>query len=164
MADEDPRQHLLDIVRDFDIAMFCTRDVDGLTHGRPMAIVDLEEDGDLVFCSGLDSTKIAEIEIDPRVTLMLQNSSKWVTLSGIAALDRDRGRIRRLWQDDWTRWFPDGPDDPNLCLIDVEVTGGEYWDSSATAGLRFAVNAAKGYVRDDAPDRQGVDAGAKFVF
>lgn len=152
MAEHDPREHLVEIVEDFGTAMLVTTSSDGTSHARPMAVQKVEEDGDLVFCTALDSPKVAELQTNPRVTVVLQSKTKYASLSGTATVDRNRARIHALWKEDWKIWFPDGPDDPNLCLLDVEVTAGEYWDNSGARGIRYMVNAAKAYVRGESPE------------
>jgi general stress protein 26 len=119
-----------------------------------MAVQKVEDDGDVVFCTALDSGKIADLQIDPRVTVVFQGKTKYASLSGVATVDRDRARIHALWKEDWKIWFPAGKDDPNLCLVDVDVTSGEYWDNSGTRGIRYIVNAAKAYIRGDTPEER----------
>jgi general stress protein 26 len=160
MADQDPRVHLIDLIKDFDTAMLATRCADGTVRARPMAVQEVKADGDLVFCAGLDSPKVLELQQDPRVAVILQGKTEYASLSGVASVDRNRARIHSMWKADWKIWFPDGPDDPNLCLIDIEITDGEYWDNSGARGVRYIVEAAKAYVKGDSP-RESKDQNAK---
>ena len=160
MADHDPRVHLMDLIKDFGTAMLATRSADGTVRARPMAVQEVKEDGDIVFCAGLDSPKVDELSQDPRVAVVLQGKTKYASLSGFASVDRNRARIHALWKEDWKIWFPDGPDDPNLCLIDVEITDGEYWDNSGARGVRYLVEAAKAYVKGESP-KESDDQNAK---
>jgi len=150
----DPRVHLTDLIKDFDTAMLATRGGDGHVRARPMAVQEVDEGGDLVFCAGLDSPKIDELRQDPRVAVILQGKTKYASLSGTATVDRDRERIHAMWKEDWKIWFPGGKDDPNLCLIDVQVTDGEYWDNSGARGVRYIVEAAKAYVKGESPQER----------
>lgn len=56
---------------------------------------------------------------------------------------RDRALIDRLWQEDWRLWFPEGKDDPSLCLLKVSAERGEYWDNSGVEGFRFLFEGMK---------------------
>jgi general stress protein 26 len=160
MADDDPRVHLIDLIKDFGTAMLATRSADGTVRARPMAVQEVQADGDLVFCAGLDSAKIDELQKEPRVGVILQGKTKYASLSGTARIDRDRARIHALFKEDWKIWFPGGKDDPNLCLIHVDVTEGEYWDNSGARGVRYIVEAAKAYVKGESP-KESKDQNAK---
>ena len=43
-------------------------------------------------------------------------------------------------------WFPEGKDDPDLCLIEFHPSEGEYWDERGALGAKFIVDAAKAYL------------------
>jgi hypothetical protein len=45
------------------------------------------------------------------------------------------------------RWFPTGPSDPDIVLVDCEMDFFEYWDVTGTAGLRFVLEAGKALVQ-----------------
>src|SRR6185436_10969017 len=85
---------------------------------------------DLWFVTCEGTPKLLEIESDAHVNLSYYKgrTSEWVSVSGIAALSRDRGKIGELWAPDWAMWFPKGDDprhgtadDPRLVLIGVRV-------------------------------------------
>lgn len=149
-SEEDTKKQLLEIVRDFEYAMLVTvsgRDL----HGRPMAIAGVEEDGDLYFSSHIDSTKIEEIERDPNVAVTMQAKMKFASLYGSARVVNDRALIERMWKPDWKVWFPEGKNDPSLCLIRVTATHGEYWDNTGAKGIKYVVEAAKALVKKSTP-------------
>ena len=157
--DKDPREHLLDILEDFDTAMLVTRSPDGRLHGRPMDIAEVTKTGEIWFCSAIDSGKVAELTAEPEVAVAIQGKTKWLSLSGRARVSTDRQRIAQLWKEDWKIWFPDGPSDPNLCLVAIDPSEGEWWDNSGTRGLKFAFEAVKAYVKGEAmPDQKEQNA------
>lgn len=149
---EDPQKHLYDLIKEFKTAMLVTQHGDRL-HARPMPVAELTADGDAYFSTSIDSQKIAEIEADPRVLITFQNSSQFASIEGTATVTRDRSLIDRLWSDAWRVWFPGGRDDPSLCLLEVQPTGGEFWDNSGTRGLKFLFAAMKSLVEGRQPDR-----------
>lgn len=149
---KDPREHLLEILADFDHAMLITRAPDGRLHGRPMDVAEVTPTGEVWFCTGLDSGKVAEIAAEPEVAVAMQGKTKYLSLSGRAHVSNDRARIRQLWKEDWKVWFPDGPDDPNLCLLGVEPSEGEWWDNSGSRGLKLAFKAIKAYMKGETPE------------
>ena len=107
------------MLRDIDICMLVTR-ADGRLHGRPMSNNGhVEFDGDSWFFTLRDTPKVRELEADPRVELayLATESGRWVSVEGRATIEDDADRKRALWMDDLGRWFPDGPDDPEVVLI-----------------------------------------------
>jgi general stress protein 26 len=63
------REHLYDLLKDFDTAMLVTRSADGHMHSRPMAVAEMRPDADAYFVTSIDSPKVAEINANPIVTL-----------------------------------------------------------------------------------------------
>ncbi len=40
--------------------------------------------------------------------------------------------MEELWNPILKAWFPEGLDDPNICLLKVNVEQAEYWDSPSS--------------------------------
>jgi general stress protein 26 len=63
-----------------------------------------------------------------------------LSLTGRASVDRDEERARSLWNKKQEAWW-DGPDDPNLLVMRVDLMRAEIWDgptSSSVAAFEFA--------------------------
>jgi general stress protein 26 len=146
MSNKDPREHLLELLADFSESMLVTHAEGGRLEARPMSVAEVSESGVLWYCAGIDSGKAAQIAANPEVAVVMQGKAKFVSVSGRAWTSRDRAQIDRLWQDSWKLWFPEGKDDPTLCLIAVQPSEGQWWDTSGSRGLRFAFEAAKAFV------------------
>ena len=112
------------------IAMLTTVTEAGELRSRPMAMQSIDFDGDLWFFTEANSWKIEEIDSEPEVNVAVVDTDhqRYVSLSGMAEMVRDREKIRELWSPMVKAWFPGGPDDPNLALLKVEISGAEYWD------------------------------------
>jgi hypothetical protein len=54
---------------------------------------------------------------------------EFVSVTGTAKISLDREKMQQLWSESYKAWFPQGIGDPNICLLCVEVTSAEYWDS-----------------------------------
>ena len=151
MSANTRREHLYDLLKDFDTAMLVTRSDDGHMHGRPMAVAELRPDADAYFVTSIDSPKIAEVAASPSVTLTFQSSSQFASLSGRAGVVQDRALIDRLWKEAWKVWFPKGKTDPTITLLKFSAEDGEYWDNAGAQGLKYAFEAAKAYVKGEQP-------------
>ena len=151
MSAHTRREHLYDLLKDFDTAMLVTRSDDGHMHARPMAVAELRPDADAYFVTSIDSPKVAEVDTSPSVTLTFQGSSQFASLSGRASVMRDRALIDRLWKEAWKVWFPKGKTDPTIALLRFSAEDGEYWDNAGAQGLKYAFEAAKAYVKGEQP-------------
>lgn len=118
-----------------DICMMTTHAAGGELHGRPMSNNgEVEYDGDSWFFAFGDSRKVREIEADEHVELAFIDTPNgtWINLEGAAAIVRDDvERKRALWLDDLDRWFPEGPEDPNVVLIKVRARHIDAWAGEA---------------------------------
>jgi general stress protein 26 len=144
-------QKLWQLVRDIKIAMMTTRD-GGVLRSRPMECVQVEESGTLWFFTGATSPKTAEVAGEHEVCLCFVDkpAQNYVSVSGLAAIVRDRAKARELWTEDQSAWYPRGLDDPELALLKVRPQQAEYWDRPSSDMI-----AAQGLVRalaDVTPD------------
>lgn len=151
IPEAEKREHLEKLIGKFDTAMLVTRSADGGMRARPLAIARTLEDGNLYFATAADSPKVDEIAADPHVNVTMQDGGRYVSLSGLARLVRDRGLVERLWSEPWKVWFPQGKDDPSLRVLVVEPTEAAFWDNSGAHGLKYMFEAAKAYVTGTQP-------------
>lgn len=145
------REHLYELLKDFDTAMLLTRTSDGHMHGRPMAVAELRPGADVLFATRLDSPKISEISENAEATLTFQSARQFASLCGHVSVVRDRALIDRVWKEAWKVWFPEGRSDPSLALLKFDTSHGEYWDNAGAQGLKYAMQAAKAYVKGQTP-------------
>lgn len=133
------------LLQEFDTAMLTTLTPEGLFRARPMAIQEpcIEIDCDLWFVTSLDSAKSDEIAHEHQVGVSCYRSADgaYVSISAIARIRRDREQIARLYKPEWKVWFPEGPSDRTIALIEMQVERGEYWNpgSGAVRLLRESV-------------------------
>jgi len=151
IPEAEKRKRLSELVVRFDTAMLVTRSSDGGMRARPLAIADAGDDETLYFSTSIESPKVREIEADPHVNVVMQDGRRYVSLSGVAKVVRDRGIIERLWSPSWKVWFPNGVDDPSLCLLRVEPVEAAYWDMTGTAGIKYVFEMARAFVTGSRP-------------
>ncbi len=148
--DESARK-LWQLVDDIRIAMLTTED-GGTLRSRPMECIQVDKGGVLWFFTGASSSKTSEVREERAVNLSLVDKANqnYVSLSGRAAIVRDRAKAKELWSEEQRVWFPGGIEDPDLALLKVKVDQAEYWDKPTSAMV-----AAQGLVRaiaDETPD------------
>ena len=118
------------LLKDIDICMFATRGEDGELHARPMSNNrEVEWDGDSWFFAPADGRLVAELERDPAAVTTYRGEDRFafVALSGRAEVIDDQDKKRELWLEELKRWFPNGPDDPNVALIRVDASAAQWW-------------------------------------
>ena len=148
----EPQTHLYELLKNFSTAMLISHRPDGNLHSRPMAIAELQPGAHAYFVTDASSPKVSEIRKDPRVHVTFQGSSGYASLSGTAAVVSDRALIERLWTEAWRVWFPNGKDDPNIVLLRVDPTVGEYWDNRTPAGISYLFEGLKAYLQGRRPE------------
>ena len=149
--DEEGRAKVHEMISKARFAMMGTYDAQGTAHSRPMAAIE-HEGRELWFFARSDSRKVAELEADPRVLLDYADGSgqNYVSIVGRARIARDAERARALWSEPLRTWFPDGPEDPHITLIEVEMERAEYWDSPSSAAV-YAFGYAKARLTGEPP-------------
>ena len=130
-TDHEGAKKLYDMIKDVRIAMMTTVEVDGSLHSRPMYSHTTDAAGDLWFFSHARTPKTAELSKDGQVNLAYSDPSgqNYVSVSGTGEVITDKTKVKELWSEGLRTWFPNGPDDPDIALIRVHPSGGEYWDS-----------------------------------
>ena len=128
---EENIKKLAELVADIEFAMLTTLHEDGSLRARPMAVPKNEFDGELWFFTKKDSPKVDEIEQEHQVCVSFARPDKqhYISMSGAAVVSRDRQKMEELWNPAYTAWFPEGLDDPQICLLNIKVSQAEYWDS-----------------------------------
>ncbi len=129
---------LVAMIEALDVGMLTSEDENGHLRSRPMA-TQRAEGGVIWFFTGADSPKIEEVREDAEVNVSYAdpNNQVYVSVSGIARMRRDPAKVRELWSSGAQRWFPEGPEDPRIMLLSVEIAQAEYWDVDKRAMIHL---------------------------
>ena len=138
---DDQRELLWDLIKDTRFAMFTTRHANGHLHSRPMTTQNskLDEDDSLWFFMSNSGDPVADLGADPTVNVAYANPGKdsYVSVSGTAQVVDDVERKKRLWNKMNEAWFPNGPTDPDVALVQVRITHANYWDVKDSKVVQF---------------------------
>lgn len=146
MDQDDKKQKLIEILKKLDTVMLVTEGMTGALHGRPMALADVEPNGDLWFATSRSSEKTREVRANSRALATAQGSSLYATVSGQVELVDNQPKVHELWKETWKVWFPDGKDDPEIVLLHLRPDEGEYWSHAGTEGIRYLFEAARALI------------------
>lgn len=123
-----------ELVENIGFAMLTSRNFQGGLSSRPLAVQQMDSEGNLWFLVNDSSSLAEEIRASNKVnvTLTKPESSIYVSLSGSAELSHDRGKLLELWGPSAYAYFPRGLDDPDLVILRVRIESAELWDSPST--------------------------------
>lgn len=152
-------QRLKELIADFDAAMLITHSPDGALRARPMAVADVDPNGDMWFATDRHSGKIDDIGADAHVNVSMQKGGKFVSLSGRASQVEDRRKVQEIWRETMKVWFPGGKDDPNLVLLRVDASEGEFWDNSGLNAIKYLIKAGNAYLHGERPTNDPTEHG-----
>ncbi|MCY1138614.1 pyridoxamine 5'-phosphate oxidase family protein [Actinoplanes sp. Pm04-4] len=152
--EQERRDKVKEMVKDARISMLTTMTADGKHVSRPMALQDVEFDGDLWFFTYSDSDLVEQIAVHPEVNVSFsdQKQNNWVSIAGQAVRTDDPAKAKELWNPFLKAWFPDGLETPNLTLVKVNGETAEYWEAAHSSKVITVLGAAKAAVTGKTPD------------
>ena len=128
----ESRELLWKMIKGIRFAMFTTRHGNGHLHARPMTTQNktLDADKSLWFFMSRKSDPVDDLKAEPEINLAYADTSQdtYVSVSGTAATVDDQDKKNQLWSKMTEAWFPGGPTDPDLALVQVKIVHANYWD------------------------------------
>jgi general stress protein 26 len=153
----DAIRKVAELLKDQRLGFLTTTMPDGRLTSRPMALQEVEFDGDLWFFAEQDAPWLTHIASSPQVNVGAGSGGSWISLTGTAEITADVAKKKELWNKGVEAWLPQGPEDPSVVLVKVHGDTAEYWDSP---GNRLAT--ALSFVKAKATGAQP-DTGEKDV-
>ena len=129
-----------DLVKDVNICMFTTLDENNDLASRPMFTSSVDDEGNVWFFTNEFSEKISEVSKDNLVHLIYSHPVKniYVDVKGTCSVIIDKKKMEELWDPALKNWFPQGLEDPKICLVKVATEKAHFWNhSSSKMGLFF---------------------------
>ena len=143
LQNEEAAKKFKKLVTDINVCMFITNNREE-NHTRPMATIEVEDNGTLWFFTDIRSIKVEEVATDNSVHLVYAHPGKesYVDVWGKASIVTDKQNIKDKWSPIVKAWFPNGVDDPNLGLLKVQPSNIYYWDAETGKMVAFLKIAA----------------------
>ena len=133
LSNKEALEKFKNIVEDVKTCMFITNTAGNNEHTRPMATIEVEDNGTLWFYTDVRSIKVEEVNDQHTVHLVYAHPGK------SAYLDI-WGKAK--WSPVVKAWFPDGITDPNLALLKVQPQEAYYWEAKSGKMVQFFKMAA----------------------
>ncbi len=150
-ANQEEIATVAELIKASRIALLTTVNDHGQLTSRPLAVQEVEFDGDLWFFSQDPSDKTTEIAANPQVNVSLESGKGYVSIAGTAEIVHDAAKIDELWSKRVEAWFPEGKEDPTIALIKVHADAAEYWSTDDPKPVIF-FKVAKAAVTGGQPD------------
>jgi general stress protein 26 len=125
-------QKLREMIKDIDFCMLTTVDENDDLHSRPMSLnSEVDQQGNLWFFTYGNSHKASELARVPKCNVSFADldDHRYVSISGVSEVVRDKAKIKELWKPELKAWFPKGVDEPDIALLRLTIEKAEYWDS-----------------------------------
>jgi general stress protein 26 len=123
---------LWDLIKGIRFGMLTHRHHDGMLYSHPLTTQNKSLDQGLVlyFFIFEKSELASSLRQDGNVNVSYAspNDDRYVSIVGKASVVHDPVKVEQLWSSAAQDWFPDGPTDPDLALLAVEISHAEYWD------------------------------------
>ena len=145
LQEQEAIEKFKDLVADVNICMFTTLDENHQLTSRPMFTSSVDDEGNVWFFTNEFSEKINEVSKDNIVHLIYAHPAKniYIDAEGTCSLVIDRKKMTELWDPALSTWFPEGLEDPKICLVKVSTEKAYFWNhSSSKMGLLFQMIAS----------------------
>lgn len=137
---------LWDLIKDIRFGMLTHRHHDGMLHSHPLTTQNKSLDqGSLLYFFIFEKSALASSlrqDGNVNVSYASPNDDRYVSIVGNASVVHDPAKVEQLWSSAAQDWFPDGPTDPDLALLAVEISHAEYWDDEESR-MKQLFNMAK---------------------
>ena len=99
---------------------------------RPMQIGEVDDDGTVWFLATASKHMMDALDQNASVAVVCQQPDDFVSLSGVVETYQFPNKLKAIWRPSFDRWFPQGPDTPDLVALRVIPVEGDRWDGQGT--------------------------------
>ena len=130
MTDKKHHEILWDLIKEQRFAMLSHRHTDGSLHSHPLTTQNKDLDEEILYFFVSRKSEVGQrLQQDGNVNLAYANpkDDTWVSITGSARIVEDLAKKKELFNPIAKAWF-DGPEDPEMELVAVEIDEAEYWN------------------------------------
>lgn len=153
MSNEETLDDVIAMLREQRSGMLTTVGEAGLVS-RPMTVLDVDDQHVVWAMLPTDSDTAEQLAADARVNFAF-TGNPYLSVSGTAAVMRDRAKIDELWNPHAGAWFDGGADDPCVGLLRLVPDSIAHWETPSAPV--YLLRVANSLVSDDKPG--GGDSG-----
>lgn len=143
-------------MRDIDFCILSARTSDGSIGARPMSNNrEVDFAGDAWFFTYEQTRMVDDIARDGKIGLAYQGRPGlidgvigkpgiFIAVESDALLVRDKAQFAAHWDTSLDRWFPQGPETPELVLIHASARRIHYWDGEEEGEVALVAHLSAG--------------------
>ncbi|MEI8175239.1 MAG: pyridoxamine 5'-phosphate oxidase family protein [Candidatus Omnitrophota bacterium] len=122
------RSEALAFARSGNISVLATVSKTKTATARVMQVVKVDDDFTVWYSSYGASEKLKELKTDPKACIIMNNCATTSDIRLYGAIDilTDQATKEKLWQEEWTRYYPKGKTDPNYVVLKFTADIVEY--------------------------------------
>tara|TARA_A200000113_G_scaffold197522_1_gene189146 strand:- start:261 stop:770 length:510 start_codon:yes stop_codon:yes gene_type:complete len=157
MSSPEHKEKIWNFIKDIKVGMLTehdSQDPNGNLRSRPMHLIQDDYNGTIWFFikHENDPTDVHQQE-NKEVSLSFcdHQNNTYVSLSGKSSISFNKKLIEKFWSPFAAAWFPEGKDDNNLALLEINIYKGEYWDSKSNMFAQL-YEIAKANLTDQKPE------------
>ncbi|RYX88985.1 MAG: general stress protein [Comamonadaceae bacterium] len=158
MSNTSDHEKLWELIKDIKFGMLAHRHSDGMLHSHPLTTQNksIDEGATLYFFISAASEIATRIASDGNVNVSYADpgADSYVSISGTGRIVNDLAKKEHLWSPMNKAWFPGGPTDEDLALLEVRISHAEYWDVADSKMVQLA-KMAKAAVTGERPRNLG---------
>jgi general stress protein 26 len=125
-------------------------------HFQPMATFTDEATSTIYFFTRRDTDLARDTGSGQQAMLVIQSKDREVQacIGGQLSAGRDRAVVNRFWNPVVAAWYPEGKEDPNLCVLTFRPDDAQVWISDQ-GPVKFGWEIAKANATGKEPDVGG---------
>ena len=158
MSQHTDEHTLWTLIKDIKFGMLTHRHTDGQLHSAPLTTQNKADDEGMALYFFISRTgEVAScITTDGNVNVAYAHpgDDKYVSVSGHATIIEDQTKKDYLFTPFAKAWFPGGPTDPDMALLQVTIGHAEYWDVTESKMTQL-FKMAKAAVTGEPPKNMG---------
>lgn len=116
-----------EIVKSLDHCTIAVIDDDGFPRASSISNIKAVGLRNMWFSTGLSSGKVRCLEKNNKASVCYQQEGQNITLMGTIEILTNEEIKRELWVDWFIEHFPEGPNDPNYCILKFSSQKGVLW-------------------------------------
>lgn len=100
---------------------------------------EIDTEFTIIFSTNTSSSKVTDIRRNPLASVYYCIPDDWqgVMFGGSIEIVEDENIKRKLWQDGWERYYPQGYNDPDHTVLRLEPNVAKGWNGSRTFKLKL---------------------------
>jgi len=125
------KKELLDKIKELfeDVSIFALMTVDsGYPVARPISGVIFHDEQTILIATARDSRKFEHIASQPKASLFLNDSEKYLNIKGIPSLEDNPELKDKYWRDSWSEYYSSGKESEEYCFFRLDIEHISYKD------------------------------------